>query len=87
MYALKIVATGAIAVVAFLGASSSRVPDGGNVETYWKPIMLIWYIFTVVAFIPKFDNPAFNFIRKAWWLQDCSSIVFLLLGNQFGLSL
>jgi len=59
--------------------------DGGNVDFYQKPLVIVWFIFTLAAMAPKFRAPLLIFIRRAWWLQAlmpvliyCASI--LLVG-------
>ena len=46
-----------------------RVKDGGNIDYYWKPLVVGWLAVTLLAFAPLRKMQALASIRERWWLQ------------------
>jgi hypothetical protein len=64
----------AIGVICF----RAGVRDGGNADFYWKPMLLVWYATTALAFVmPKTASLAR--LRECWWAQLLVPVVLLVI--------
>jgi peptidoglycan/LPS O-acetylase OafA/YrhL len=52
-----------------------QVKDGGNIDFYWKPSIIVWLAITLFACVRLRKNQALVWIRERWWLQIVVPIV------------
>jgi hypothetical protein len=69
MHLRRTVLTAVIAVVVGVSCLLTTVKDGGNVDFYWKPMLAIWFLCTVTAFVPLRKKASVAWLRDSWWLQ------------------
>jgi len=79
MKAKSEIATMACSVLSLSCIFLVEVKDGGNIDFYWKPLLLIWLALTASSFVIKRENKSFIFIRKAWWIQIVMPIVLFFI--------
>jgi peptidoglycan/LPS O-acetylase OafA/YrhL len=46
-----------------------EVKDGGNIDYYWKPSVIIWLLFAVAAFATRRKMKKAAWIADQWWLS------------------
>ena len=65
----RITATGSLAIIIGALCLIPQVKDGGNIDFYWKPSVIVWLAITLFACVSIRKNQALTWIRDRWWLQ------------------
>jgi len=79
MRTLSHTVTALLAILVLIGSCLFETKDGGNTDFYWKPLMWAWLAITAYSFLPTIRHPTLLFIRRSWWLQIITPVVFFAL--------